>query len=630
MNSRETRAHSQYQLPNPGQFRSPIQTDAFSTGDRPLYTSPSGFNQAHFGPPVFQTPGPPRDGLPTPFYPPQGHVPSMPPRAPQNVSTEPPVTDFPFPDLECYGELICGDRTVSVDALAVMNNGIKYEEGEWTCYRRNYLSLHTHYTLSPNIPNAPLYLRKPDGTVHLVQAIAMRVSSCVDGEGGKTIPLVQFTPKRDSGPKTQVKMWTMMPYTAPPVPQLTPMGMAAPVPMTALGYQRPQRPIIHPNTPVIGPSLQYQDYVEPQTADEISSSWPQYVNPGREMEHLFERIQFKIATQNNGERRASQQYFHLFIELHVDTRKAGDTEPQWNLVAKRTSGKIVVRGRSPSHYRNKIALGTGAGGNGRGSGGRRGGRNGPSGSFTYGAHTGFQSSSPDTGAGAPMGYPNTGAGAPTGYANAGAGSPMGDPSTYGGGFGFPTQGLHGMYGMGMHGTPKIPQAQYNTQGTQIPQGRYEMRGTPQIQQGIYGMHGFSQTPHGIYTMQRTPAHSVSGSDTFTPSMGDASGGSGRGVKRVSSDTFDEDHEDPAATSGLPRKRIRSHNGYTYYGGAMYEGHPRREGEGYVSTEPQHHALHFDSPQGTVGARYAGDENSGPFRPYPNSSGLFPENGGSNS
>ena len=52
-------------------------------------------------------------------------------------------------------------------------------------------------------------------------------------------------------------------------------------------------------------------------------------------------------------RRGSQQYFHLIVELFADVRKEGATEPNWVKVAKRTSEKIVVRGRSPSHYQHE-------------------------------------------------------------------------------------------------------------------------------------------------------------------------------------------------------------------------------------------------------------------------------------
>jgi meiosis-specific transcription factor NDT80 len=64
-------------------------------------------------------------------------------------------------------------------------------------------------------------------------------------------------------------------------------------------------------------------------------------------------VQFKQATANNGKRRASQQYFHLIVELFADVRKENSDTPTWVKVAHRVSEKIVVRGRSPSHYQNE-------------------------------------------------------------------------------------------------------------------------------------------------------------------------------------------------------------------------------------------------------------------------------------
>jgi meiosis-specific transcription factor NDT80 len=83
--------------------------------------------------------------------------------------------------------------------------------------------------------------------------------------------------------------------------------------------------------------------------------------------HTFDRVQFKCATANNGKRRASQQYFHIHAEVFVDVRKDVNEPPSWVKVAYRISDKIVVRGRSPSHYQNEGGPGSRNGGGNTGN-----------------------------------------------------------------------------------------------------------------------------------------------------------------------------------------------------------------------------------------------------------------------
>ncbi|KAI9244655.1 hypothetical protein BY458DRAFT_485359 [Sporodiniella umbellata] len=58
----------------------------------------------------------------------------------------------------------------------------------------------------------------------------------------------------------------------------------------------------------------------------------------------FERLQFKMATANNGKKRATQQYFRLVLELVAQTENALYT------VSECYSQPLIVRGRSPGHY----------------------------------------------------------------------------------------------------------------------------------------------------------------------------------------------------------------------------------------------------------------------------------------
>ena len=59
----------------------------------------------------------------------------------------------------------------------------------------------------------------------------------------------------------------------------------------------------------------------------------------------FERLQFRIATANNGKRRAAQQYYVIIVELFAQTSNGQQIK-----VATSESAQIIVRGRSPGHY----------------------------------------------------------------------------------------------------------------------------------------------------------------------------------------------------------------------------------------------------------------------------------------
>ena len=67
--------------------------------------------------------------------------------------------------------------------------------------------------------------------------------------------------------------------------------------------------------------------------------------------HTFERIQFQKATANNGKRRAQQQFYHLKVELLADVSSPTSSTPSWEIITIRVSEGIIVRGRSPSHYK---------------------------------------------------------------------------------------------------------------------------------------------------------------------------------------------------------------------------------------------------------------------------------------
>ena len=485
------------------------------------------------------------------------------------------ASDFPFADMVSFGTLVCEGLTVTPDVTAVMDKGFFWDKDsfQWTCYRRNYFSLDCHYTLSPNIRDGRLFLKRSDGTMDQVQAIGIRMQAAMDGANGKVVELVQHTAKRDQGPKTSVKRVCLMPAVLPdPTERLLLHGY---------GPQPTSRPVLP-----IGPSLACQQYVEPPTAEEVASAQalarasgstslgfaPDSANPGQDTTRHFERIQFKNATGNNGKRRAMQQFFHLIVELHVDIRQPGDLVPRWHMIAKKTSEKVVVRGRSPSHYKD-----SGSGGNGRGNGRGNGGvpstrviRTAVSQRERYNAYVLPPPLPP------PVVGHNTTAGAPMSYS--------GEP--------FAPLGFR-------------------------PQPHYALEGPPP----------HSDTGSGSDVINSSPFDDVSGSssdgihNSLNPHNFDEAhqdpatiSGSGRG-----------DIHDIGRYSYYPAPM---------YGGTLHQlPVPKREGQSHVSTEPRDHAFRADYPDGTVGTQWqfhGSQGTQGRFQPFANSNNLYPDFGGGNS
>jgi meiosis-specific transcription factor NDT80 len=261
---------------------------------------------------------------------------------------------FPWPNLEVLVDMTCEGQGVTPEIVAKVEKGFFQStvDNKWTCYRRNYFAVACHFELHPTVNNARIYLKRHNSNQQeLIQAMGMRLSAAVDGSNGKSIELIQHTPKRDNGPKNKVDITKVSP---------TPTGRGEHTVSPHGVYTMPMG-AFHPTGAVPGPYLPLQN-VEGANGAASSLPTPQMASgygysstshlqaPGQHTNHTFERIQFKQATANNGKRRASQQYFHLIVELFADVRKDGADSASWVKVAQRVSEKIVVRGRSPSHY----------------------------------------------------------------------------------------------------------------------------------------------------------------------------------------------------------------------------------------------------------------------------------------
>lgn len=277
-------------------------------------------------------------------------------------------------------ELSCNGFPVTATIHAFIEKGFfdNSSTKEWTCYRRNYFALACYFLLDPPLGPTDQIHAYVNGKKEAIVAFGMKLSAVIaDGTGtpGKPIELVQHTPKRDSGPKSRIEIVKVSPALDHE------HRHSASFSNRELGdYQTG----LVPRGPYL--PLQAEPDPVPAAASNSSSNYTTMPPPnsgnggtpsGLQTRHVFDRIQFKQATANNGKRRASQQYFQLIVELFADVRQHGATEPRWVKVCLRTSEKIVVRGRSPSHYQGENG-GRGGGGSG---GGSRAGSAGPS--FPY-------------------------------------------------------------------------------------------------------------------------------------------------------------------------------------------------------------------------------------------------------
>jgi meiosis-specific transcription factor NDT80 len=235
----------------------------------------------------------------------------------------------------------------------------------WTCYRRNYFSVQCSYSLFPLASGRNIYLERSSKSTKYeqVQAMAICLSAVVDGTAGKTVELVQHTPKRDRGPQSAVQKTKIMPMmdTRPPHASQDMSSYAIPHYSMTSHHPSASQPIF--------PLQQASDPTTGNGEDHSGSAAFGNNTQPNACVHTFERIQFKSATANNGKRRAQQQYYHLIVELWADVRTTLTAKPDWVKVAQRLSSQVVVRGRSPSHYSNEGPNSVSRGGTSGGLGG---------------------------------------------------------------------------------------------------------------------------------------------------------------------------------------------------------------------------------------------------------------------
>lgn len=242
-----------------------------------------------------------------------------------------PVDAPPFLDTDVLQTVVTSNQTIKPEIQAKIHKGFFRVDDKWTCYRRNYFSVSCSFFLRPWLPNVPLYLQLPNHNTEQIRSFSMSISAIVNAQDGEIRELVQHTPKRDKQSEKRPGKITLQP--------LQPMTLGLTHGTTGM-----------PNHTGFGTqphSVGMQaDYGHPY-ASSLQPSHPPTT-------HTFERIQFQKATANNGKRRAQQQYYNLVVELYAEIPHpvGGGTDAQWIKVARKISHPMVVRGRSPGHYKD--------------------------------------------------------------------------------------------------------------------------------------------------------------------------------------------------------------------------------------------------------------------------------------
>ncbi|KEF59828.1 uncharacterized protein A1O9_04676 [Exophiala aquamarina CBS 119918] len=226
-----------------------------------------------------------------------------------------------------YPVMNAHNQQLMPEISATIQKGFFQVEHKWTCYRRNYFAVACSFSFKSPLAEGPYYLNR-NGQREMIHQFAVSISaktaSASNGES-ETRGLVQHTPKRDKATES-----------VPGRHQISPM------PHSNAGSNG----VYH------GSSSLYQGGQHIPSA--IMSAYIGYDNGAANSvptNHTFERIQFQKATANNGKRRAQQQYFLVVVELSASVARARGDE-SWVVIATKESDPMVVRGRSPGHYKD--------------------------------------------------------------------------------------------------------------------------------------------------------------------------------------------------------------------------------------------------------------------------------------
>jgi meiosis-specific transcription factor NDT80 len=234
----------------------------------------------------------------------------------------------PFEELSSVCSLVnAHQQPLNFDIIANIPKGFFQVEGKWTCYRRNYFSVTCGFAFKSHNADGRVFLqRHQQGNLEQVNGYAVSISAktaAPNNSESEVRGLVQHTPKRDKATETVPSRQSVTPTPAVSLP-----GSHS---MPANG--------LYPSTHMGSCSAGGFDGYGPAASQSPPTSY------------TFDRIQFQKATANNGKRRAQQQYFHVVVRLEVNIGRPG-MQDDWVIVASRQSSPMVVRGRSPGHYKD--------------------------------------------------------------------------------------------------------------------------------------------------------------------------------------------------------------------------------------------------------------------------------------
>lgn len=199
---------------------------------------------------------------------------------------------------------------VAIHARWVLKKKAAKQEKCWILYRRNYFGIQASYTLNPvpdSSPDETLYLCRDNHAPEPIKTLSMCMRGIIGEKERAEIKIVVFNAKR--------------------------------------------KPLhVGRNPPPIEPQ-KMKPLAEGSTKFYVKSTGDRRDNMNVPMNHTFHRNQFKAATQNNGARRADQQFYHILLELKAEILVDG--VPKLFTVASKISDALVVRGRCPLSFKGK-------------------------------------------------------------------------------------------------------------------------------------------------------------------------------------------------------------------------------------------------------------------------------------
>lgn len=226
-----------------------------------------------------------------------------------------------------YAVLNVRSQHLVPEISASIQKGFFQVDRKWTCYRRNYFAVSCSFSFKNQTSDGPFYLHRngqDEQIQHFAVSISAKTALTSNGES-ESRGLVQHTPKRDKATES--------------VPGRHLISPTPPQPLAANGVYA---------------SAGHMYGGHPHMAASLMGGYGGFENANANAvptQYTFERIQFQKATANNGKRRAQQQYFLLVVELSANVARTPGDE-NWIVIATKESDPMVVRGRSPGHYKD--------------------------------------------------------------------------------------------------------------------------------------------------------------------------------------------------------------------------------------------------------------------------------------